>query len=179
MLSPDCLVEPALFNNENILFLRRRLLQWPAASRYNRWLGLGYGLWEFWWIIYYLAMNSRCNISQHWKPNTLTPSPIQIHVVHLHGLVKFYIECSVYTWATMRQHCSQEEGFDRENCYSQVLINFGINAIRPYEWHHWRGTWKHRIVIHDQYEHFVNLTWCIFRFSFYPETRKVHTSDRK
>lgn len=79
----------------------------------------------------------------------------------------------------MSQHCSQEEGFDRENCYSQVLINFGINAIRPYEWHHWRGTWKHRIAIHDQYEQFVNLKWCIFRFSFYSDTGKVHTSDRK
>lgn len=65
------------------------------------------------------------------------------------------------------------------NCYSQVLINFGINAIRLSEWHHWRGTWKHRIAIHVQFAHFLNLKWCIFRFSFYSDTGKVHTSDRK
>lgn len=54
-------------------------------------------------------MNSRCNISQHWKPDASGPSPIQSVGVHLHALVIFYVGYYVYTSDSMRFHCSQKK----------------------------------------------------------------------
>lgn len=54
-------------------------------------------------------MNSRCNISQHWKPDANGPSPIQSVGVHLHALVIFYVGYYVYTSDSMRFHCSQKK----------------------------------------------------------------------
>lgn len=62
---------------------------------------------------------------------------------HSNQCSTFTWPCQVLYWVLYVHICHNEptlfsgRRFDWKKCYSRVLINFGINAIRPSEWHHW------------------------------------------